>query len=302
MPAVGGFVFDSSGAPADRELRLYRRDTGELLGKTRSSGGDDGDPHFDKVSLLLHMDGANGSNTFDDSSGTPKTITAFGGAKISTAQSKFGGASLLLDGSEDYLSAPGHDDFVFGTGDFTVELWVTTTTTSEKVLVDQFAGSGSASWQFSIKGGTLSWHSHGGYALAGSAPINNGAWHHVAATRSAGTLRFFVDGVLDGAVALGTDYTKKVELGIGAQVFSRSTFYDFPGNIDDLRITKGVARYTASFSPPSARFPDVPSPGRPLAFGEYYFVTTHTGEVNVVCLDDASAPLENDLILRTFPV
>ena len=59
MPAVGGFVFDSAGAPVDRELRLYRRDTGALLGKTRSSGGD-GDPHFDKVSLLLHMDGTTG--------------------------------------------------------------------------------------------------------------------------------------------------------------------------------------------------------------------------------------------------
>lgn len=301
MPAIGGFVLDSSGAPADRELRIYRRDTGALLGKARSSGGD-GDQHFDKVSLLLHMDGTNGGKTFVDSSLSQKTVSAAGGAAISTAKSKWGGASLLLDGSEDYLSVQGHDDFVFGTGDFTVELWVNTTTTSEKVFVDQYAGSGTDSWQLSIKGGTLSWYSHGGYALVGSAPINNGAWHHVAATRSAGTLRFFVDGVLDGAVALGTNYTQKTVLGIGAQVASRNTYYDFPGNIDDLRITKGVCRYTANFTPPTAPFQDVPNPGRSLVFGEYYFVTPYTGEVNVVCLDDASAPLENDLILRTFPV
>lgn len=302
MPAVGGFVFDSSGAPADRELRIYRRDTGELLGKTRSSGVDDGDPHFDKVSLLLHMDGTNGGKTFVDSSLAQKTVSAAGGAAISTAKSKWGGASLLLDGSDDYLSAPVHDDFVFGTGDFTVELWINTTTTAEKVLVDQYNGASTDTWQFSIKNGTLRWYSSGGYALVGSIPANTGAWHHVAATRSAGTLRLFVNGALDGTVALSTNYTPKLVLGIGAQVASRNNYYDFPGNIDDLRITKGVARYTASFSPPSARFPDVPSLGRPLAFGEYYFVTPHTGEVNVVCLDDASAPLENDLILRTLPV
>lgn len=301
MPAVGGFVFDSSGAPVDREIRLYRRDTGALLGKTRSSGGD-GDQHFDKVSLLLHMDGTDGGKTFVDSSPSQKTVSATGNAAISTEKSKWGGASLLLDGSEDYLSVQGHDDFVFGTGDFTVELWVNTTATTEKVLVDQYNGTSTDTWQFSMKNGVLHWYSRGAYALTGSIPVNTGAWHHVAATRSAGTLRLFVNGMLDGTVALGTNYTTKLVLGIGAQVASRNNYYDFPGNIDDLRITKGVCRYTANFTPPTAPFQDMPNQGRPLVLGEYYFATPHTGEVNVVCLDDASAPLENDLILRTFPV
>ena len=299
MPAVGGFVFDAAGLPVDRELRFYRRDTGVLLGRARSSGGD-GDQHFENVVLLLHMDGVNGGGTFVDSSFSQKTVTAAGNAAISTAKSKWGGASLLLDGSGDYLSTQGHDDFVFGTGDFTVELWVNTTTTAEKVLVDQYDGSNS--WQFSMKNGKLQWYSGGVYALVGSIPVNTGAWHHVAATRSAGTLRLFVNGTLDGTVALGTNYTTKVALGIGAQVTTRNASYDLPGNIDDLRITKGVCRYTANFTPPTAPFQDMPSPGRPLVLGEYYFVNPYAGEVNVVCLDDASAPLENDLILRTFPV
>lgn len=301
MPAVGGFVFDSSGAPIDREIRVYRRDTGAFLGKTRSSGGD-GDPHFENVVLLLHMDGIDGGNTFVDSSLSQKTVSSAGDAAISTAKSKWGGASLLLDGSGDYLSVQGHDDFVFGTGDFTVEMWVNTTTTSEKVLVDQFIRDYTYVWQFSIKNGTLSWFSRGGYTLAGSIPVNTGAWHHVAATRSAGTLRFFVDGTLDGAISHGTNYTTKLGLGIGAQVAERAAAYDLPGNIDDLRITKGVCRYTAKFTPPTTPFQDARGPGWPLAFGEYYFTTPYTGEVQVVCLDDASAPLENDLILRTFPV
>ena len=300
MPSIGGFVRDSSGAPADREIRVYRRDTGAFLGKTRSSGGER-DQHFDKVSLLLHMDGEHGNTTFTDSSPMSKTVTRNGNAQISAAQSKWGGASLVLDGSEDYLSVQGHDDFVFGIGDFTVEMWVNTTTTAEKVLVDQFGGSSSATWQFSIKNGTLHWYSSGAYALVGSIPANTGAWHHVAATRSAGTLRLFVNGALDGTVVLSTDYTTKLVLGIGAQVASRNASYDLPGNIDDLRITKGVARYTTNFTPPTAPFQDIPGSGRPLVLGEYYFATPYTGEVQVVCLDDASAPLGNDLILRTFP-
>lgn len=300
MPAISGFVFDSSGAPIRRELRFYRRDTGARLGVTTSGVGD-GDPHYDKVVLLLPMDGADGSTAFTDSSAVAKPVTANGNAKISTAQSKWGGASLLLDGSEDYLSVPAHTDFVFGTGDFAIEMWIDTTTTSEKVLVDQYVSGGVTSWQLAVKDGKLSWYS-GGYSLTGATSINNGAWRHVAATRSAGTLRFFVDGVLDGTVALSANYASQAVLGIGAQATSRNPSYDFPGRIDDLRITKGVARYTANFTPPAAALPDRLSAGRILAPGEYYFSTTYSGEVQVVCIDDADEPLENDLILRTFPV
>ena len=213
------------------------------------------DPHIDKVALLLHMDGVDGSTTFKDSSLTAKAITASGNAKVSAAQSKWGGASLALDGSGDYLSAPAHADFVFGSGDFTVELLINTTTAQEKVLVDQYERGNDNSWQLLVRDGKLSWYS-GGYVLTGAAAVNNGAWHHVAAARSAGTLRFFVDGVLDGSVALGRNFNTNLVLGIGAQVGARNSVYDFPGYIDELRITKGVCRYTDNFAPPTGPFPD----------------------------------------------
>ena len=213
------------------------------------------DPHIDKVALLLHMDGADGSTIFTDSSAVPKTVAASGGAVVSTAQSKWGGASLVLNGRGDYLSAPAHADFVFGVGDFTVELLINTTTAAEKVLVDQFVVETANSWQWAVESGRLSWYS-GGYVLTGAVAVNDGAWHHVAAARSAGTLRFFVDGVLDGSVALGRNFNTNLVLGIGAQVGARNSAYDFPGYIDDLRITKGVGRYTANFAPPTGPFPD----------------------------------------------
>ena len=212
------------------------------------------DPHIDKVALLLHMDGVDGSTTFNDSSPAAKAVAASGNAKVSAAKSKWGGASLALGGSGDYLSAPAHADFVFGVGDFTVELLINTTTAAEKVLVEQYASWLSNSWQLNIISGRLAWYS-GGYVLTGAVAVNNGAWHHVAAARSAGILRFFVDGVLDGSAALGHNFQANLVLGIGAQVGVRSSAYDFPGYIDELRITKGVGRYTANFTPPTWPFP-----------------------------------------------
>jgi hypothetical protein len=82
------------------------------------------DTNINEVSLLLHGDGTNGSTTITDSSLTPKTVTAVGNAQISTAQSKFGGASILLDGSGDYLDVGSNSAFGYGLSDFTIETWV----------------------------------------------------------------------------------------------------------------------------------------------------------------------------------
>lgn len=304
MPAVGGFVFDSSGAPVDREIRVYRRDTGALLGKTRSSGGDGGDPHFDKVMLLLYMDGADGITTFTDSSPDPKTVTAGGNAKISTAQSKFGGASAYFDGAGDYLALGDSPAWDFGTGDFAVEAFVRFASVAGiQCLITNYNGT-SLGWSFQYRtdaGGLRFGH---GDTVIIDVPWTPepGVWYHVAVARSGETLSVFVDGTLLQSVTDSTNLAgSSAQLWIGS-LYQQSAIQPLNGYIDDLRITKGVARYTANFTPPAARFPDFSGPSITLAFGEYYFAAPHTGEVNVVCLDDASSPLENDLILRTFPV
>lgn len=326
MPAVGGFVFDSSGAPVDREIRIYRRDTGALLGKARSSGGD-GDQHFDKVSLLLHMDGADGSTVITDSSQLPKTVTAMGDAKISAAQGLFGGASGYFDGTGDALSVANSTELDFGTGDFTIECWVYIAGNSAPdldgnrsfAIVSPWGASKVSGYLLAITGSSStagtginfdSWSEDSSTASTfyrAATTVTHGAWHHIAAQVQAGVRRLFLDGVQLSATQsnFGAGYA-------GFETFGRplcvgGTFNgNYPmrlnGHLRELRITKGVARYTANFTPPTAPFQDMPNLGRPLVFGEYYFVTPYTGEVNVVCLDDASAPLENDLILRTFPV
>jgi hypothetical protein len=89
------------------------------------------DPVFNNVSLLLHGNGTNGSTTITDNSPSPKTVTAVGNAQISTAQSKFGGASIAFDGSGDYLTVLNSSQFNFGVDDFTIEAWFYRTSTAQ---------------------------------------------------------------------------------------------------------------------------------------------------------------------------
>ena len=83
-----------------------------------------GDVYYPQTSLLMHFNGTNGSTTMTDNSKNNFTATATNGAALSTAQSKFGGASLFLDGTNDYVSIPNNAEFNFASGTFTIEFWV----------------------------------------------------------------------------------------------------------------------------------------------------------------------------------
>jgi len=223
------------------------------------------DPHYANVSLLLHCDGADGSTTFTDNGPGAKTVSITGDAIVKTSSAKFGTGGCLLDGTGDYLSIPASSDFAFGTGDFSLEFWIKTSDSGESVIVDQYSsesGTTFINWQLNVNSGVLTWYRRlangsSSYLLTGSTTISDNTWHHIAVTRASNTLMFFVDGVADGSVTDSSDYaTSVVTLSIGAQVYSRSSFYDLAASLDDIRITKGVARYTAAFTPPTESYPD----------------------------------------------
>lgn len=220
------------------------------------------DPYFSDVVLLLHMDGASGSTTFTDDSSLALPVTVTGNTQISTTQSKWGGASAYFDGSADYinLASTYNTNFNFGTGDFTVELWFY----PEKnniVLVDRYGGSGS--YQLYITStGKVEWYGASGFALFTSAnSITLNTWQHIAVSRASGTTKVFVDGVQFASASDSGNYSTSNVFAIGAQVSSRNLTYDYKGYIDDLRVTKGVARYTSAFTPPSGAFPNGPING-----------------------------------------
>jgi hypothetical protein len=216
------------------------------------------DPFFASVSLLLRGDGTNGSTTIIDNSLSPKTVTAFGNAQISTAQSKFGGASIAFDGSGSYLTTPANSDFSFD-ADFTIEMWLKTSVFSTDTFYRRVASNGpdvsnaiqllfsngsSASSNISVRSNSQ--------LIIGNINTATGNWVHIAVSRSGSAMKLFVDGTQSGSTATtSTNFSAGSTYGF---IVGRYQARDghLNGYIDDLRITKGIARYTTTFTPPGA--------------------------------------------------
>ena len=221
------------------------------------------DEHYDNVSLLLYGDGTNGSTTITDNSPTPKTVTAVGNAQISTAQSKFGGASIAFDGGGDWLTTPGSSSFAFGLADFTVELWLYRSGSGQQHLYDaRDAGfNDSRILLYLDSSSQLTYFSSGAARITTTSVPTLSTWVHVALCRASGNSRLFLNGVQVGSTFADTINiaAPTATVAIGA---SNSGSTPLSGYIDDLRITKGVARYTANFTPPTESFPDLSPTGR----------------------------------------
>lgn len=214
------------------------------------------DPSYANVSLLLHGDGTNGSTTITDNSPSPKTVTAVGNAQISTAQSRFGGASIAFDGTGDSLTVPSSSDWTLGSsGNFTIECWVYPNGSqgSNAGIASTFTNWSSygSRWALTINSLTVRWFDDiGNIAMSGS--VSSAQWSHLAVSRSGSSIYLFINGTLTGTQTVNQAYATQERLIIGS-IPGQS---DFNGYIDDLRITKGVARYTANFIPPAAPFSD----------------------------------------------
>ncbi len=224
------------------------------------------DPFYSSVVLLLHADGT--GSAFVDSSGTPKTITAVGGATQSTAQSKFGGKSALFSASGDYLSLADNNSLELSNSDFALEFFLlTTTSTQYATLASRVPGSfASGMWSLFINyasstAGDITLFAgdiNGGISpvLTGGSGLRDGAWHHVALSRSGSAWSLYADGT---RVATATSSATIANISGGIRI-GADEFYgrQFTGNIDEFRLTLGSARgYTGStITVPTAAYPD----------------------------------------------
>jgi hypothetical protein len=260
---VGSFAFSGQAATKISSSLLNGAAGAIVLGGQAASLGIP-DPYAADVSLLLHMDGTNGSATFTDTSSYAHTMAASGSAAVSTAQAKFGTGSLLGvggSGSTSYVYAADSSAFEFATGDFTIELFVRfTSVASIQGLVSKgHTGTGDLSWAlfYDAARGTLqllvSTDGSGDIRKEASWAPSTNVWYHVAATRSSGSLRFFVNGTQRGT-ALGC--SENLFNGSAAVRIGWAKNFGLNGYVDEVRLTKNVARYTANFTAPTAPFSD----------------------------------------------
>jgi hypothetical protein len=238
-----------------------------------------GDPQFGNVALLLKMEGTGG--TFVDSSGVPKSVTAVGNATHSATQSRFGSKSLQCPAGG-YLSVNGGDGFSFGTGDFTVELFAYPTETpngsalftseygddNQVGLTLAFSNSGTLG---SVSGATLFagfYTSNAWRGISSTSTLTLNQWNHVAVIRLSGEYSLYLNGTRIGTSVTPLAIPNMQTCWIGKDWGSASaTTGSFVGFIDEVRVTKGIARYSGEgLVVPTAEFATSSSITVPVVF------------------------------------
>ena len=226
------------------------------------------DPYWSSVVLLAHFEGTNGASTFTDGSASAHTMTNSGGTApntntTSSTQAKFGSTSWNNNGSSQRIALGGTTtDWNFGSGDFTIEWWEYNDPTGAII-----------SWQREEANPTLRGFAVQRYSAAGlyvyqnwnaesttwtfTAPANQ--WSHVALVKISGAFTVYVNGanVAIATQSAGFPSTYNNTTGYLGSLYNTATIANtLSGYVDDLRVTKGVGRYTGNFIIRSTAFPD----------------------------------------------
>lgn len=211
--------------------------------------------------IVLHMEGANGGTSFpdDNANGLVHTWTA-NSATTSTAAAKFGSTSLNCGAAAGWIDTPDSADFTLGSGDWTIDFWfnVQSGTGTTRNAFGQYDSAGSV---WAAIGGLTSTNlmslivktGAGTSSATGTTAFTTGGWHHYAAVRSGALIRLFLDGTQEASAAIsGTvvDSTDKFSVGRSGAFAG----VNWNGFIDEFRLSVGIARWTANFTPPTAPY------------------------------------------------
>ena len=180
-------------------------------------------------------------------------LETVGNAQISTSVKKYGTGSLAFDGTGDRLVGPATPNMAFGTGDYTIEFWCYPSNTGYGCFIDTRSANPSTDGVSIFNNGTDLEVYSSTLILSASGAFTLNTWQFFALTRSGTSLKAFVNGTQVGSTATNSDNQTAGRVMIGDNV---GVAYPLNGYIDDLRITKGYARYTANFTAPTAAFSD----------------------------------------------
>lgn len=229
------------------------------------------DPYAQSVVFNMRCDGEAGSYYHYDDCGNSVSNRAGTVAPLSTTVTR-DSRSVLDFSTNTWIQFPHSQDFQFGYDNFTIEFWamLTSFTASSQSILHLRTNDGYGPWiiNYNQTAGKMCFFlSNSGLSAWATILTTDfaptlGTWFHAAVVRNGNTITFYIDGVSRGSVTF-TDsvaYSTSHALTIGAS--SNNAAY-FNGYLQDIRITKGVARYTSTFTPPS-QIPAVKPIGAPL--------------------------------------
>jgi len=183
-------------------------------------------------------------------------LVTVGNAQVSTTQAKFGSSSMKFDGTGDWLTFVDSPVTRLETGNFTVEGWVYLSTTGTAKYIAA-KGTSTTGWALGVNASNQIVFNYTSSTLTGSTALSSGQWYHVAVVRNGtatGNVKIYLDGTAE-ATSGGAINDNFNQTSIGYVGADRTGANAMNGYLDDLRITKGYARYTANFSVPTAPFP-----------------------------------------------
>jgi hypothetical protein len=205
-----------------------------------------------------------------------------GAAQISTAQYKFGSSSISFNGTTSYLSNLNNSlNYAFGSGDFTIEFWLYASTLPTNPASAQLFDTRPASTNgaypliYLYYDGTIRFYVSSADRIT-SSTISTSTWYHVAVCRSSGSTKLFINGTQSGSTYTDATVYLAGNALIGASYSGNPTISNFlNGYLDDIRVTKGYARYTANFTAPTSAFitfGPTAAPSGPAATVQYLVV------------------------------
>lgn len=220
-------------------------------------------PIVDSASLLLHLDGAQGSTTITDATGR-HTLLANGNAQLDTSDSRFGSGSLLLDGAADFLTTPGGgNDFAYGTGNFTIDFWIkfNSVAPAQQRMYSAGVGTDPDKPYIDLLGATqlINYGFNSINQIVGTTPLTTAVWYHIAVARSGTNTKLFLNGTQEGGTLVdGTNFSNADSLDCPRFGSNSGGASNVSGRFDEIRIVKGAAMWTANFIPPNCPYTPPP--------------------------------------------